>query len=151
MTETMTEPKQFYFDELVKGNILSFMPTKEYFKKGTFYNKMFFFDDETFRISEEYCTITIMKITNCYIYFLIELQPDIDPFIIQKKKKKDDKGDYVKFIANDEKKQNEKLLAINTEFFDDSDVFRPEFLIPHNKMQLIKNTKKYFVIYIYIY
>ena len=109
MTETMTEPKQFYFDDLVKGNILSFLPTKEHFKKGIFYNKMFFFDDETFRISEEYCTITIMKITNCYIYFLIELQPDIDPFIIQKKKKKDDKGDHVKFIANDEKKQNEKI------------------------------------------
>ena len=32
----MTEPKQFYFDELVKGNILSFIPTKEYFKRGHF-------------------------------------------------------------------------------------------------------------------
>ena len=110
MTETMMEPKQFYFDDLVKDNILSFLPSKEYFKVGQFYNKMFFFDDETFRISEEYYSITIMKITKCYIYFLIELQPDIDPFIIQKKKKKkDDKGDYVKFIANDEKKQNEKI------------------------------------------
>ena len=58
---------------------------------------MFFFDDETFRISEEYYTITIIKITKCYIYFLIELQPDIDPFILQKKKRKDDKGEYVKF------------------------------------------------------
>jgi hypothetical protein len=135
MAETMTEPKQFYFDDLVKGNILSFLPTKEYFKKGTFYNKIFFFDDDTFRISEEYYTITIMKITKCYIYFLIELQPDIDPFIIQKKKKKkDDKGDYVKFIANDEKKQNEKILAMNIEFFHGSDVLRPEFLIKHNNM-----------------
>ena len=50
MTETMTEPKQVYFDELVKGNILSFIPTKENFNLGTFYNKMFFFDGETFRI-----------------------------------------------------------------------------------------------------
>ena len=97
MTETMTEPKQFYFDDLVKDNILSFLPSKEYFKVGQFYNKMFFFDDETFRISEEYYSITIMKITKCYIYFLIDLQPDIDPFILQKKKK-DDKGEYVKFI-----------------------------------------------------
>ena len=134
MTETMTEPKQFYFDELVKGNILSFLPTKENFKLGQFYNKMFFFDDETFRISEEYYPITIIKITKCYIYFLIELQPDIDPFILQKKQRTDDKGDYVKFISNDEKKQNEKLLAMNTQFFHSSDVFRPEFLIKHNNM-----------------
>ena len=31
MTETMTEPNQFYFDDLVKDNILSFIPTKECF------------------------------------------------------------------------------------------------------------------------
>jgi len=67
MTETMTEPKQVYFDELVKGNILSFIPTKENFNLGTFYNKIFFFDGETFRISEEYYSITIMKITKCYL------------------------------------------------------------------------------------
>ena len=95
---------------------------------------MFFFDDETFRISEEYYSITIIKITKCYIYFLVDLQPDIDPFILQKKKKKDDKGEYVKFICNDEKKQNEKLLAMNTEFFHSSNVFRPSFLDTDNKM-----------------
>ena len=88
MTETMMEPKQFYFDDLVKDNILSFIPTKEYFKLGTFYNKKFFFDDETFRISEEYYTITIMKITKCYIYFLIELQPDIDPLYYKRRRGK---------------------------------------------------------------
>ena len=134
MTETMTEPKQFYFDDLVKDNVLSFLPSKDYFKMGQFYNKMFFFDDETFRISEEYYSITIIKITKCYIYFLVDLQPDIDPFILQKKKRTDDKGDYVKFICNDEKKQNEKLLAMNTEFFHSSNVFRPSFLDTDNKM-----------------
>ena len=97
MTE-IVKAKQFYFDDLVKDNILSFIPTKEYLKVGQFYNKMFFFDDETFRISEEYYSINIMKITKCYIYFLVDLQPDLDPFILQKKKKKDDKGEYVKFI-----------------------------------------------------
>ena len=95
---------------------------------------MFFFDYEFFRISEENYSITIMKITKCYIYFLIELQPDIDPFILQKKKRTGDKGEYVKFIRNDEKKQNEKLLAMNTKFFHSSDVFRPEFLIKHNNI-----------------
>ena len=134
MTETMTEPKQFYFDDLVKDNVLSFLPSKDYFKMGQFYNKMFFFADEFFRISEEYYSITIIKITKCYIYFLVDLQPDIDPFILQKKKKKDDKGEYVKFICNDEKKQNEKLLAMNTEFFHSSNVFRPSFLDTDNKM-----------------
>ena len=67
-------------------------------------------------------------------YFLIELQPDIEPFILQKKKRKDDKGEYVKFISNDVKKENEKLLAMNTEFFHNSDVFRPKFLIKHNNI-----------------
>ena len=32
MTETMMEPKQFYFDDLVKDNILSFLPFKENFR-----------------------------------------------------------------------------------------------------------------------
>ena len=134
MTETMTEQKHFYIDDLVKGNIVSFIPTKDNFKLGTFYNKMFFFDDETFIISEEYYSITIMKITKCYIYFLVDLQPDIDPFMLQKKKRTDDKGEYVKFISYDEKKQNKKLLAMNTEFFHGSDVFRPEFLKTDNIM-----------------
>jgi hypothetical protein len=60
----------------------------------------------------------------------IDLQPDIDPFILQKKRKKDEKGEYVKCISNDEKKQNEQLLAL----FYGSDVFRPSFLDTDNKM-----------------
>jgi len=131
MTETM-KPKEIYFDDLVKGNILSFLPSLNDFKLGTFYNKMFFFDDETFRISEEYYTITITKITKCYVYFKVDLQPDIEPFELKKKIKKDKEGQYVSFVLNNILKPNEKLLGMNTRFFNNSNVFRPTYLITHN-------------------
>jgi len=132
----MTDQKKIYFDDLVKENILSFLPSKKYFKLGTFYNKMFFFDEENHKVSEEYYSINITKITRCYVYFRVELQPDIEPFILKKKKKKDEEGEYVAFIPNDICKPNEKLLAANTQFFHQSDTFRPDFLITENKIPI---------------
>jgi hypothetical protein len=66
MTETI-KPKEIYFDDLVKGNIFSYLPSLNDFKLGTFYNKMFFFDEENHKVSEEYYAITITKITKCYV------------------------------------------------------------------------------------
>ena len=104
MTETM-KPKEIYFDDLVKGNILSFLPSLNDFKLGTFYNRI-----------KNFCN------GNGVILF-----SDSISFI-----KKDKEGQYISFVLNNILKPNEKLLGMNTRFFNNSNVFRPTYLITHN-------------------
>ena len=96
------KPNEFYFDGLVLERILSYIPKPKYntFEVGSYYCKMMTVDRDTLKIIDDYFKIMITKITKHFITFTIDMAVDtIDkPITLKKKKKLDEKGEYVEFV-----------------------------------------------------
>jgi len=128
------KPREIYLDGIVMDNILSYLPEppNNSFRLGLFYSKMMVIDGDKFKVYDDYYTILITKITNHFITFKVNFLSDDEPFILKKKKKVDDKGEYIEFKWVESKKPSEQKMAFNTKYVLNSEVFRPEFLLKEN-------------------
>ena len=87
----------------------------------------FFYDNETFKYTEETYEINILKITNKYIFLKITFTEDFEDLFLKKKKKTDKQGEYIEF----NKKEDELILYETTRFFFNSSYkFRTSYLKP---------------------
>ena len=110
------KPKKYYFDGLVMENILSYLhkPVKKRFEVGSY------------TMCENGIDITVTKITQNYI-LVGNLYYGETPFTLKKKKKVDDKGEYIEFV-NSRDSPNESRKSVITGYLLKSDNFRPNLL-----------------------
>ena len=69
----MELPNNIYLDDLIKKNIFSYLPITK-FKKGVYTSPMLFYDNETFKYTEETYEINILKITSKYLFLKLLLR-----------------------------------------------------------------------------
>jgi len=122
----MELPNNIYLDDLIKKNIFSYLPITK-FKKGVYTSPMLFYDNETFKYTEETYEINILKITSKYLFLKITFTEEFEDLFLKKKKKTDKQGEYIEFNKKDE----ELILYETTKFFFDSSFkFRTSYLKP---------------------
>jgi len=122
----MELPNNIYLDDLIKKNIFSYLPITK-FTKGAYTSPMLFYDNETYKYTEETYEINILKNTNKYIFLKITFNEDFEDLFLKKKKKTDKQGEYIEFNI----KEDELILYETTKFFFDSSCkFRTSYLKP---------------------